>query len=306
MERIGLIAGNGLFPVEFAREARGRGLYVAAVAHEGETREEIEEVVDSLVWIKVGQIGRMIRSLQDQGVRRAVMAGGIDKPRTLSTFRPDLRAARLLARARGLGRGMGDDTLLGALADELAGAGIEIVPSTLFLENILAGAGLIAGPRLDSAARQDVAIGARVLEAVSPLDVGQAVVVENGVVLAVEAVEGTDALIRRAGRLGSGKGVVVKAAKRGQDLRFDVPAVGPQTLEVMAESGVRALVVEARRTIALDLDRMRELASSHRLTFAGFTASTVGSPERADSADGARVEDSEVKPERLKRSEHGE
>ena len=133
MERIGLIAGNGLFPVEFAREARGRGLYVAAVAHEGETREEIEEVVDSLVCIKVGQIGRMIRSLQDQGVRRAVMAGGIDKPRTLSTFRPDLRAARLLARARGLGRGMGDDTLLGALADELAGAGIEIVPSTLFL-----------------------------------------------------------------------------------------------------------------------------------------------------------------------------
>ncbi len=305
MERIGLIAGNGLFPVEFAREARGRGLYVAAVAHEGETREEIAEVVDSLVWIKVGQIGRMIRSLQDEGVARAVMAGGIDKARTLSSFRPDLRAARLLARTRGRGRGLGDDTLLGALAEELAGAGIEIVSSTLFLESILATDGLIAGPRLDSAAREDVAIGVRVLEAVSPLDVGQAVVVESGVVLAMEAVEGTDALIRRAGRLGSGKGVVVKGAKRGQDLRFDVPAVGPQTLQVMAESGVRALVVEAGRTIALELDRMRELARNHRLTFAGFTAAAGGSPQRADRGDGVRSGDGVALENKPKRSDRG-
>ena len=139
MERIGLIAGNGLLPVEFAREAKASGLYVAAVAHEGETREDLEPLVDSLLWVKVGQVGRLIAALKAEGVARAVMAGGIDKPRSLTALRPDLTAARLVTRARG----MGDDALLRALADELAAHGIEIVPSTLFLGRIIAPSGAI-------------------------------------------------------------------------------------------------------------------------------------------------------------------
>lgn len=281
MQRIGLIAGNGLLPVEFAREARARGLYVAAVAHEGETHEEIGALVDSLTWVKVGQVGRLIAALKDEGVSRAVMAGGIDKPRSLGAFRPDLRAAKLVARARAKARAMGDDALLRALADELASEGIEIVPSTLFLERIIAPAGVIAGPALDAAGNQDVLTGARVLAALGPLDVGQSVVVEGGVVLAVEAIEGTDALIRRAGSLGSGTAVVVKAAKRGQDLRFDVPAVGPRTLETMVPAGVRALAVEAGRTIVLELERACALAAAHGLSFVGFESHRDEEPDDA-------------------------
>jgi DUF1009 family protein len=272
LDRIGLIAGNGLLPIEFAREAKARGLYVAAVAHEGETREELEPLVDSLVWVKVGQVGRLIGALKAEGVARAVMAGGIDKPRSLSALRPDLRAARLVTRARG----MGDDALLRALADELGGQGIEIVPSTLFLGRIVAPAGAIAGPRLDAAGREDVRTGARVLGALGPLDIGQAVVVERGVVIAVEAVEGTDALIRRAGRLGRGGAILVKAAKRDQDLRFDVPAVGPGTLETMVEAGLRGLAIEAGRTIVLELDRARRLADEQRVSFVGFEGKKEG------------------------------
>ena len=272
MERIGLIAGNGLLPVEFAREAKTRGLLIDAVAHTGETRPELEAHVDTLVWVKVGQIGRLVKALKSAGVARAVMAGGIDKPRSLGAFRPDLRAARLMTRARG----GGDDALLRALADDLGSEGIEIVPSTLYLERIVAGAGRIAGPKLDAAGRDDIRTGARLLDALGPLDIGQAVIVERGVVLAVEAVEGTDALIRRGGELSSGRAVLVKAAKRGQDLRFDVPAVGPVTLEAMAAAGVRAVGVEAGRTIILERDRACALADEHGLSFVGFDGAEEG------------------------------
>jgi len=267
MEKIGLIAGNGVFPVLFAREARARGYRVVAVAHVGESRHEIDSAADSVDWIRVGQIAKLIRVFRREGIRRAVMAGGIDKARSLSRVRPDWRGLRLLGRT--LTRG--DDALLRAFAAELAADGIEIVPCTTFLERLLFPAGPVAGPPLDARARDDVRLGYRVLAALGALDVGQSVVVEGGVVLAIEAIEGTDEAIRRAGALGRGRAVVVKAAKRGQDMRFDVPAVGPQTIAAMAANGVGTLAVEAGRAILLEGDEVIALAGRHRITVVGYT-----------------------------------
>jgi DUF1009 family protein len=266
LERIGLIAGNGTFPLLFAREARHRGLQVTAVAHRGETLPELAELVSDVTWIRVGQVGRLIRTLQRAGVRRAVMAGGIDKVRTLASLRPDWRGMKLLARVPR----KGDDAVLRALAEELAREGIEVVPSTTFLQRIVIREGRFAGPVLDERARADVRFGCKVLAALGDLDVGQSVVVEDGVVLAIEAVEGTDAAIRRAAGLGKGGAVVVKTAKTGQDMRFDVPAIGPQTIATMAECGARALAIQAGAGIALEDDELRRLAELHGISVVGW------------------------------------
>ena len=265
---IGLVAGNGVFPLLFAREAKARGLRVVAVAHRGETDEAIEGAVDELTWVRVGQLGRMIRALRDGGVTQAVMAGGVHKVRSLAQVRPDLRGILFLRRAMAAG-GQGDDALLRALAAEFEGEGIRIVPSTIFLDRLLATRGLLAGPRPGSQVLADVRLGCRVLEALGEVDVGQGVVVERGVVLAVEAVEGTDEAIRRGGRLGRGEAVVVKLAKQGQDMRFDVPAVGPVTIATMASAGAKVLAVEAGATLLLDREALLAAAAAAGISVLG-------------------------------------
>jgi DUF1009 family protein len=264
---IGLIAGNGRFPLIFAREARSRGHRITAVAHRGETDEAIEKEVDELVWVRVGQLGKMIRTLKKAGVERAVMAGGIDKVRSLTQLRPDLRGMLFLRHA--ITTGHGDDAILRALADELEGEGIHVVPSTIFLESLLATPGRIAGPKPSSQALADVKTGCRVLDALGDVDVGQSVVVEHGVVLAVEAVEGTDEAVRRAGRLGRGGAVVVKMAKHAQDMRFDVPAVGPGTIVSMIDARACVLAVEAGATLLLDRQHLCDDAVRAGITIVG-------------------------------------
>ncbi len=270
-ETIGLVAGNGRFPLLFAREARARGHRVAAVAHRGETDEAIEGEVDELTWVRVGQLGHLIRALKASGARRAVMAGGIDKVRSLSQVRPDVRGMLFLGRAYA-SSGHGDDALLRALAAELEGEGIEVVPSTIFLESLLATPGRIAGPKPSSQALADIRTGFRVLAALGEEDVGQSVVVERGVVLAVEAVEGTDEAVRRGGRLGRGSAVLVKAAKHGQDMRFDVPAVGPATVRTMVEAGAVVLALQAGATLLIDRDELVEAAAGAGIAVVGCTA----------------------------------
>ncbi len=266
MEKLGLIAGNGTFPLLFAREARRRGLEIVAVAHRGETSEELEHEVAALTWVRVGQLGKMISVFRRAGIKRAVMAGGINKVRSLSALRPDFRGMLFLRRVAG----MGDDSVLKSLAAEFEGRGIDIVPSTLFLERILASPGLIAGPAPEASACDDIKLGMRVLAALGPLDVGQSVVLERGLVLAVEAIEGTDAAIRRAGELGRGGATVVKAAKPGQDMRFDVPAVGPGTIESMVAAGAKTLAVQAGATIVLDDECFAETAVAHGISCVGI------------------------------------
>lgn len=270
-EAVGLIAGNGRFPLLFTREARSRGVRVVAVAHRGETDEALEHEADEITWVRVGQLGRMLRALRRAGVKRAVMAGGIDKVRSLTQIRPDLRGMLFLRRTLAAGS-RGDDRLLRALADEIEGDGIAVVSSTLFLEHMVATAGAIAGPRPSAQVLADVRAGCRVLAALGDVDVGQSVVVEKGVVLAVEAVEGTDEAIRRAGRLGRGGAVVVKVAKRAQDMRFDVPAVGPVTIATMVEAGATVLAVEAGRTLLLDRAPFEEAARKAGVAVLGCTA----------------------------------
>jgi len=270
-ESVGLIAGNGRFPLLLAREARAHGVRVIAVAHRGETDDAIEREVDEVTWVRVGQLGKTLRTLRRAGVRRAVMAGGIDKVRSLTQIRPDLRGMLFLRRTLSSGD-RGDDRLLRALADEIEGDGIAVVSSTVFLQHLVAPAGGIAGPRPSAQALADVRTGCRVLAALGDVDVGQSVVVERGVVLAVEAVEGTDEAIRRACRLGRGGAVVVKVAKRSQDMRFDVPAVGPVTVATMVAAGAGVLAVEAGRTLLIDRAAMEEAAAKARVSVVGCTA----------------------------------
>src|SRR5512139_326917 len=236
MQRVGLIAGNGRFPLLFARSARAQGIEVTAVAHAGETLPELDGMVDAITWIRVGELERMIRTFHDAGITQAVMAGGIRKVALLDQFAPDARALRFLS---GLGH-FGDDALLRGLAAELEREGIEIVPSTLFLTALLAPAGTLTQRAPTEAQWRDIRHGVAVAQAIGRWDIGQTVIIQSSIVLAVEAIEGTDATIQRGGRPGA---VVVKVSKPQQDLRFDVPAVGPETVRVCTEAGITVLAV---------------------------------------------------------------
>ena len=271
-ETLGLIAGNGRFPLLLATEARRLGLHLVAVAHRGETDEALAAQVDAITWIRVGQLGAMIRAFQQAGVRRAVMAGGVNKIRSLTQLRPDLRGLKFLRRAIAAGS-RGDDALLRALATELEGEGIEVVSSTMFLDSLIATPGRIAGPKPSAQGLADLRLGCQVLASLGGVDVGQSVVVECGVVLAVEAIEGTDEAVRRGGKLGSGAAVVVKTSKQGQDLRFDVPAVGPATIATMSEAGACLLAVEAGVTLLLDRAQLVRAADHARIAVLGCSRS---------------------------------
>jgi len=267
-ETIGLIAGNGTFPLLFARTARAAGWRVAAVAHEGESETEIEALVDSLLWIKVGELDRLVNAFHSQGVKRAVMAGGINKANLMRNFAPDARGQRLLASLTQ----WSDDALLRGVAGELEGEGIAVVESTLFLESILTREGVLAGAEPSEAQWRDVRYGLAVAKGVGRFDVGQTVVVKAGMVLAVEAIEGTDAALRRGGALGCGGAVAVKVSKPGQDLRFDVPAVGLDTVPTCRAAGIDVLALEAGRTLILQRDEFLRAAAAAGLCVLGVAA----------------------------------
>lgn len=248
MNTIGLIAGNGTFPFAFARAAKQKGMRVVAVAHEGETLPELAQWVDSIFWIKVGQLGKLISIFQEQGVKDALMAGGIKKTRLFSGGMPDLRGAALLAKMAF----KKDDSILRAVAEELESEGITIRESTLFLDNLLAPEGALTKKKPSRDEQKDIVFGWQMAKEIGRLDIGQTIVVKDQAVLAVEAIEGTDEAIRRGGRL-CGKGaVVVKICKPGQDLRFDLPAVGLQTVKTMEEVKAACLAIEAGKTILFD------------------------------------------------------
>jgi UDP-2,3-diacylglucosamine hydrolase len=248
VERIGLIAGSGRLPHLFARAARDKGLFVVALAHRGEADPSLEAEVDLLQWVRVGQIDKILRAFRQHHVAQAVMAGGIGRVRALTEARPDLGAVRIIARLRSFR----DDGLLRAVADEFERQGVKILAPTELLPEVLAPEGVLAGKAPDAATARDIGLGLEVASLLGRADVGQTVVVRNGHVLALEAVEGTDETIRRGGKLGGRGAVVVKLSKPQQDERFDLPAVGVRTLQVMEEVGARVLAVEAGRTILLD------------------------------------------------------
>jgi DUF1009 family protein len=268
VKKLGLIAGNGKFPVLFAEQARRAGFSLVAVAHRGETLEEIGAVVDDITWVYVGQLGKIIRTFHRAGITEAVMAGGIRKVKLLANFRPDLRGARFLARVKS----REDDALLRGIAEELAGEGIKVLESTLCLSDIIPKEGVLTQRRPSAAQWEDIRLGFRVAKEIGRLGVGQTVIVKNRVVVAVEALEGTDAAIQRGGRLAKSGCVVVKVSKPQQDLRFDVPAVGLDTIKNLHEVGGAVLAVESGKTILLDKEALLRAAEGF-----GIAVVAVGS-----------------------------
>jgi DUF1009 family protein len=268
MKRVGLIAGNGRFPLIFARTARAEGVTVVAVAHEGETLPELRELLPDTTWIKVGELGRLIATLRVAGVECAVMAGGIRKATLLEHFAPDERAQRMLQRLTDFG----DDAILRGLAAEIESEGIPVVESTLFLSSLLTPLGTLTASGPSEAQWRDIRRGAAVAKALGRFDVGQSVVVRGGIVLAVEAIEGTDATIRRGARPGA---VVVKMSKPQQDLRFDVPAVGPDTVDVCADCGIAVLALEVGKTLLLDKEELLHKAAGTGLVIVGIDGEPI-------------------------------
>lgn len=265
-ERLGLIAGNGRFPIIFADNARRLGYHVSAVAHEGETDPELANHVDRIHWIKIGQLNKLINAFKDDQVHQAVMLGGIKKTHVFTTVRPDFRTLALATRLA-LWK---DDDILREFAKELEKEGITICESTFGLEGILAEEGALTTRTPNEKEWEDIRYGWDVAHDIGRLDIGQCVVVKDRMVVAVEAVEGTDEAIKRGGQLAKDGAVVVKRCKPQQDLRFDLPAVGPRTIDIMASVNASVLAVEAGRTILLDRDLMLEKAQSARIAVVGL------------------------------------
>ncbi len=252
MERIGLIAGNGYFPILFASAARRQGVEVVAVAHRGETSAGIADVVTVVTWVDPGELERVIGALKAGGVRRAVMVGGIRKHRLFQHMRPDARAMAVLQR---IGT-FKDDAVLRGVAEELEAEGIEILAPSVFLGDVLARQGVYTRRTPDAGEWRDIQYGYRVAKEIGRWDIGQCVVVRGEAVLAVEGIEGTDETIRRAGMLANGEIVVVKVCKPTQDLRFDLPAVGAATVRSLVAARGAVLAVEAERTVMLERTEM--------------------------------------------------
>jgi DUF1009 family protein len=261
MERIGIIAGSGQFPGIFSKAAKERGLKVYAVAHVGETDPRLETLVEAIRWVKIGQLNRIIAFFKKNGVSDAVMAGAITKTKMFSRVRPDVRALKVLATMDHTQ----DDGLLRAFAGEMEKQGITIRPSTFLLPELLARRGCWTRRKPTKTEVADVRFGWRIAKEIGGLDIGQTVVVRGGSVMAVEAIDGTDATIRRGGKLGKEKAVVVKVSKPNQDMRFDIPAVGVKTIKTMRDVGASVLAVEAGKTAVFDREEMVALADRNRI-----------------------------------------
>jgi UDP-2,3-diacylglucosamine hydrolase len=271
MRKLGLIAGNGKFPLIFAEQAKREGVELVTVAHRGETLEEIEQVVGGVTWVYVGELGKIIRTFQRAGVKEAVMVGGIKKVKLFSNFRPDLRGAAFLTRVRS----REDDQLLRGVAGELEKDGIRVVESTLFLSNIIPAEGVLTRRSPTAKEWEDIRLGFETAKEIGRLGIGQCVVVKRRVVLAVEAAEGTDAAIRRGGELGKEGFVAVKVSKPQQDLRFDVPAVGLDTIRTMSGLKGAVLAVEAGKTILLEKDKLLEEADHEGIAVVAVSAAML-------------------------------
>jgi UDP-2,3-diacylglucosamine hydrolase len=260
--RYGLIAGNGKFPFLVVEGARRAGAELAVAAIKEETDPAIERVAERLTWVGIGQLGRMIRFFKREGVEQAMMAGQVKHAQIFSGALPDLRMLRMLV---SLPR-RNTDALIGGVAAELAREGIELIDSTHFVKDHLPAAGTLSRRAPDERERGDIEYGLEVAREIARLDLGQTIVVRSRACVAVEAMEGTDETVRRAGRLAKGRLTVVKVAKPNQDMRFDVPVVGLPTIETMNEAGATCLCVTAGKTLIFDREEMLALADRRRIS----------------------------------------
>lgn len=262
LHTLGIIAGNGVYPRLLANSARKAGVEkIVAAAFRDETDPALEHLVDALEWMRVGQLNRLLKFLRGETVHHAIMAGQL-APKNLFDLRPDLKALTLLGKLKQRNA----ESIFSAVADELAKVGVELLPATTFLQDSLASPGLIAGPKLSRAEQDDVDLGWKIAKEIARLDVGQTVIVKNGTIVAVEGLEGTNEAIKRGGELARSGAVMVKVAKPKQDLRFDVPVIGVETIRVGTGARLRAIAVETGKTLLLERDAICDLANRSKLS----------------------------------------
>jgi hypothetical protein len=260
-ETLGLIAGNGEFPQLFARAARREGHKISAVAFPEETSRALIPLVDEIQWISIGQLGKLIGAFKQAGVRRAFMAGQIRHKRLFANLKLDLKAVALLARLKDKRA----DSILRAVGEALAKDGIRMESPLPFLSENLPKPGVISRRKPTPQESRDIEFGYQIAKHVAGADIGQTVVVKNQAILAVEAMEGTDACIARGGKFGRGQAVVVKVAKPGQDLRFDMPVVGARTIAAMQKAGVSVIAFDAGKTLLLKPAEVLALAERAKI-----------------------------------------
>ena len=261
MEKVGLIAGNGKFPILCAKEASKRGVDVVAIGIKGETDPVLEGLVKQFFWINLGELTRLIRCFKTEGIDKALMVGQIKHVNIFKKLCWDYKAISLLLKLKNKKA----DTLLGGVVQTLENEGIEILPSTTFLSHLLPPLGIMTQKTPTKAIENDISFGTEIAKAIAGLDIGQTVVVKNKSVVAVEAMEGTDETIRRGGLIGGSEVVIVKVSKPQQDIRFDVPVIGLKTIQVMAEVKASAIAIDAKKTLFFDQEKALEIADKHAI-----------------------------------------
>ena len=265
--KYGLIAGNGRFPFMVLESARARNLDMLVAAIKEEAFPEIESCGYPVHWLGLGQLGKLIRVFQQGGVGKAIMAGQVRHVQIFGSALPDLTMIRTLA---GL-KHKSTDALIGAVAHVLEEAGITLIDSTEFLKPHMAPEGTLTRRGFSKREQADIEFGRPIAHRIALMDIGQTIVVRDRAVVAVEAMEGTDATIRRAGELADQKELtVIKVSKPGQDMRFDVPVVGLPTVQQMIDAGATALVLDAYRTLLVDRAQLIDAADAHNIAIAGF------------------------------------
>ncbi|WOO41901.1 LpxI family protein [Rubellicoccus peritrichatus] len=264
---LAVIAGRGFYPVLTVELARAQSIKVQLIAFEGETREELFDsfAPEDRKWIKVGQVGHMLKALQKFGAGYAIMAGQITPRRLFKGLHPDIKAVKILASLKERNA----ETIFGALATEIKNIGVHQLDARAFLDSEMADEGLMAKGRYQPEA-DTLEHGIRIAKEIARLDIGQGVVVSRGTVLAVEAFEGTDPMLKRSGTFGAKETLFIKTVKPGQDTRFDVPVFGMQTLDVMTEAGITAAALEASNTIILEKENVLMEAKKRKITLLGY------------------------------------
>lgn len=261
----GLIAGNGQFPFLVVEGARKQRASLSVVAIKEETDKRIDDIAENVTWVGIGQLGKMIDFFKREGVTKAIMAGQVKHVQIFSGALPDVRMLKMLWNLPK----RNTDALIGGVADELAKEGIELIDSTFFLQDHLAPNGVLTKRKPTDIEVGNVEYGLHVASEIARLDLGQTIVVRAKACVAIEAMEGTDATIRRAGELANGKLTVVKVAKPNQDMRFDVPVIGVPTIQTMIDAGATCLSITAGKTLIFDREEMLNLADRNNICILG-------------------------------------
>jgi UDP-2,3-diacylglucosamine hydrolase len=271
----GLIAGNGNFPFLVVQGAHKQGVSLSVVAIKEETDPRIDDVAEHVTWVGIGQLGKMLSFFKEHRVEKAIMAGQVKHVQIFSGAIPDLRMAKMLWN---LPR-RNTDSLIGGIAAELGKEGIELIDSTHFIQDQLAPTGVLTKRKPDDTELENIEYGLQIAGEIARLDLGQTIVVRANACVAIEAMEGTDATIRRAGELAKGRLTVVKVAKPDQDMRFDVPVIGVPTIQTMIAAGATCLSVSAGQTLMFDRDDLINLANKHKIAIVGNSLETNPSPQ---------------------------